>query len=440
MLLRPGDLLEGKLDTYQIAATISRGAYGCAFRARTSDGTWRVVKQFEPSEYLSAADHAYQRKCFEREAAILTRFTSPLMVRGHELIQRDDEIYLVMEHVQGQTLRTILDQQVLTHGRPFSAPTVVGIGLQLCDALDALHQLPGQVIYRDLKPSNVLWDAVGQRLCLVDFGTARFNAAAQQATQGLGTEGYAPPELYSSHAVLSPATDVYTIGAVLYELATGEPPGRAAPEHFRGYDERLPEGLRAVIRTALQPEPALRFPTAADMHRALAAEGLAGYSPPFRLPAKNHHPLLACYCPVCAAEPRSDDALYCGRDGALYHVAMLQVFPAHRPPMTLYLDRKEAVLGRSDPERGFYPDLDLSGADPAKHLSRRHATIVREGLDYRLVVHPSTNPTRIDGLLAPPASSHPIAPGVRIELADLVAVPLLKPVLDEPLGPAGAEP
>lgn len=431
MLLRPGDILSGRSETYQIAATISRGAYGCVFRARTETGEWRVVKQFEPSEELSAEDLSYQRTCFEREARILSQIRSPLAVRGYELIQRDGDVFFVMEHVQGQTLRALFDQHLYETGEPYDSATVLSIGQQLCEVMQHLHELPEQVIYRDLKPSNLMWDGVGHRLRLIDFGAARFNADGRRATQGLGTEGYAPPELYQTAADLTPATDIYTVGAVLYELATGEPPGRVTPDGFRGYEESLPTALKAALLQALQRDPASRFASAREMQAALTAT-----DPPAPLelavPPRNSHPLLACYCPYCETEPRSEHALYCAQCGGLYQVAMLQIVPRYRPPGTVYLDRHDAVLGRSDPDRGYYPEIDLAASDPARHVSRRHATLTREGNSFQLTIHPTTNPTRLDGRLVEPSSSHPIQPGTRIELGDLLCVLRLKPILDPP--------
>jgi len=431
MLLRPGEVIEGRLDTYTIAATINRGAYGCAFRARTADGEWRVVKQYEPSEALAAEDQAAQRRYFVREAEIVTRHRCPRMVRGDELIEHGSEIFLVMEHVQGQSLRAVLDQQLLDHHAPFDAGTVLTVGAQLCDAVQTLHELPGQLIYRDLKPSNIMWDAVERTIKLIDLGAARYNLVDQQATQGLGTEGYAPPELYRQSAALSPATDVYTIGAVLYELATGQtPPARATPTDFRGYEEGLPEALRHAVLVAVPQDPAGRFPAARDLAAALAAAGSAPARPGWRVPPSNHHPLLACYCPVCGREPDSELAIYCGRCGRMFAVAMLRIVPRHRPATTAYLDRQRVTLGRNDPPSGQFPELDLTAADPGRHVSRRHVTVVREGLEYTVEVHPTRNGTRLDGVPLEAEQRYPAAPGARLELADLVATLLVKPVLD----------
>ena len=433
MLLRPGEVLEGRLDTYTIAATINRGAYGCAFRARTADGAWRVVKQYEPSEELNAEDQAAQRRYFVREAEIVTRHRCPMMVRGYELIEHGDEIFLIMEHVQGQSLRAVLDDQLLTHREPFDAATVLAVGLQLCAAVQTLHDLPGQLIYRDLKPSNIMWDAVERTIKLIDLGAARYNLVDQQATQGLGTEGYAPPELYHQTAALSPATDVYTLGAVLYELATGHtPPARSTPTDFRGYEERIPQPLQHTILVAMQQAPEARFASAAAMGDALREAGEAPARPGWRVPPQNHHPLLACYCPTCGREPDNELSIFCGHCGGMFCVSMLRIVPRHRPATTAYLDRHEITIGRIDPERGQFPELDLTADDPGRHVSRRHVTLIRDGIEYAVQVHATENSTRLDGAVLEPDERYTAAPGSRLELADLVATLLVKPVLDAP--------
>ena len=433
MLLRPGEILEGRLETYTITATLSRGAYGCAHLARASDGAFRVIKQFEPTETLSEPDLRYQRQCFEREADILTRFHSPLIVHGYELVWREDDIFLVMEHVQGETLRSAFDRHRLDTGQPYDWPAVVAIGRQLCAALTFLHQLPGQIIYRDLKPSNIMWDAAARRLKLIDFGTARFNAAAQRATQGLGTAGYAPPELYGQAIDLSPATDVYTAAAVLYELLTGAPPpDRSTPADFRGRDDELPPALAQALLKALAQQPAERFSSAAAFEAALAAVAPEVQRPPLAARPRNGHPLLACFCPQCGREPASAAAVYCGHDGRMYHVALLQVVPRHRPTTTVYLDRAEAVVGRHDPDAGWYPEVDLAPCDPARHVSRRHLKLQRRGSQFSLTALPTVNGTRLNGQPLEPGGAVALTPGSRLELGDLVATLLSRPVLDPP--------
>ncbi len=232
---------------------IGQGAYGTVFRARDAEGAFVVIKQLFDTGSGSPEDFAYQRKLFWREADILSQINHPKIVRFIERIPDDKphsappdgDLFLVLELVQGPSLRKVFDEyRAANNNQPFPAETVVAVGTELCEALDYVHRMPGQIIYRDLKPENVMWDAQNQVCKLVDFGTARFSAKNRKVTQGLGTEGYAPPELYSTRADVTFSADVFTIGALMYELLTGETPEpKMTPRDFRGFDPRIPDGL-----------------------------------------------------------------------------------------------------------------------------------------------------------------------------------------------------
>jgi serine/threonine-protein kinase len=251
------------------------------FRARNNEGGFVVVKQLFDTGSGTPEDFEYQRKLFHREAEILTAVNHPKIVRGLELIERDPDLFFVMELVQGPSLRKVFDDWRAAHNnQPFPAETAVAVGIELCDALHYVHMLPGQIIYRDLKPENVMWDSVAQTCKLVDFGTARFSAKSKKVTQGLGTEGYAPPELYSTRADVTFSADVFTIGAVMYELLTGESPEpKTTPRDFRGYDPQIPDGLKQIVLTALQIDPLRRFQTAGEMGTALHNLGMDAPGP-----------------------------------------------------------------------------------------------------------------------------------------------------------------
>ena len=263
MLLKPGEHISGAAHSYEIVEILGQGTYGTVFRARDEDANFVVIKQLFDTGSASPEDFEYQRKLFWREAEILSQINNPKIVRFVERIPdaatppADEDIFLVMELVQGQTLRKVFDDyRINNNSQPFPAETVTAVGIEICDALHYLHTLPGQIIYRDLKPENVMWDSVAQKCKLIDFGTARFSDKSRRATQGLGTEGYAPPELYSSRSELSFSTDVFTIGALMYELLTGETPEpKSVPSNFRGYDARIPPALQKVILTALATRP-----------------------------------------------------------------------------------------------------------------------------------------------------------------------------------------
>ncbi|HEX8238075.1 MAG TPA: FHA domain-containing serine/threonine-protein kinase [Abditibacteriaceae bacterium] len=437
MLIKPGEQLQGAQGVYEMIEVIGQGAYGTVFRARNSEGQFVVVKQLYDTGSGTPEDFEYQRKLFHREAEILTAVNHPKIVRGLELIERDPDLFFVMELVQGPSLRKVFDDWRIAHNnQPFPAETVVAVGIELCDALHYVHMLPGQIIYRDLKPENVMWDSVAQTCKLVDFGTARFSAKSKKVTQGLGTEGYAPPELYSTRADVTFSADVFTIGAVMYELLTGESPEpKITPRDFRGYDPQVPDGLKQIVLTALQIDPLRRFQTAGEMGTALQNLGMDAPGPSLEAVGAgrptNLHPLLSCFCPNCGAVPRTDRALYCGKCRTMIHTVMLRVLPRNAPPTLLYLQKEESLLGRTDPDTGIFPDVDLSRFDTGRYVSRRHAAIKRDGTRFYLTALQTLNPTRVDGFAVSSNATVPLQDGARLEFADLVSNFIIRPVVQK---------
>jgi len=456
MLLKPGESLQGREASYEIVEILGQGSYGTVFRARDENANFVVIKQFFDTGSASKEDFAYQRKLFWREAEILSQINNPKIVRfieripddegaltpalsrerERENVPEDGDLFLVMELVQGQTLRKVFeDYRLANNNQPLPAENVAAVGIELCEALDYLHSLPGQIIYRDLKPENVMWDSVAQKCKLIDFGTARFSDQSKRATQGLGTEGYAPPELYSSRAELGFYTDTYTLGALLYELLTGETPDpKATPSHFRGFDAGIPVPLQQVIIRSLQLEPTARYPTAGAMKEALETLHLAPEEPALESVgaprATNLHPLLSCFCPNCGAVPRTDKAIYCGQCRGLIHTVMLRVLPKNAPPALLYLQKSESLLGRTDPDGGVFPDADLSRFDAGRFVSRRHATIKRDGTQFFLTAHKTLNPTRVGGFVVAQDATVPLENEARLEFADLVCNFVVRPVVN----------
>jgi serine/threonine-protein kinase len=441
MLLKPGEHLEGAHGSYEMIEVLGQGTYGTVFRARDHDGNFVVVKQLYDTGSASQSDFEYQRKLFRREAEILTGVNHSKIVRGIEFIERDPDLYFVMELVQGSSLRKVFDDWRIAHNnQPFPPATAVAVGVQICEALHYIHTLPGQIIYRDLKPDNVMWDAQNQVCKLIDFGTARFSAQNKRVTQGLGTEGYAPPELYSTRGEVTFSADVFTVGAVLYELLSGETPEpKSTPRDFRGYDPNIPDALKTAVLTALQLDPLRRQQSAqqfGDQLRAVASTlGVGNNEPALEAVgaprAKNLHPLLSCFCPNCGATPRSERALFCGKCRAPIHTVMLRVLPRNAPPTLLYLQKESSLLGRTDPDTGIFPDVDLSRFDAGRYVSRRHASIRREGTQFFLTAHKTLNPTRVDGYAVATDATVPLAPNARLEFADLVCNFLIRPAAQD---------
>ena len=195
------------------------------------------------------------------------------------------EPYLIMEAVAGQSLGQLLDampQKRLTEAR------TLRIMCQVADVFHVLHQpkpmragMTWRLIYQDLKPANLLI-AAQDRVTVIDLGGCQLINldTGQKLLPGAATAGYCPPESEQSYDVLTPAADVYTIGANLYQLLTGKspleflPPGLAMQARSVQFDFKLLEGtctptLRALIERCLDPEPSKRFQDARSLHTAM---------------------------------------------------------------------------------------------------------------------------------------------------------------------------
>jgi serine/threonine-protein kinase len=150
MLLKPGEHIQGASGAYEMIEVLGQGTYGTVFRARDAEGEFVVVKQLYDTGSGSPEDFEYHRRLFRREAEILAQVTHPKIVHGIELIERDPDLFFVMELVQGSTLRKVFDEwRLANNNQPFPPETVVAVGIELCEALHYLHTLPGQIIYRE---------------------------------------------------------------------------------------------------------------------------------------------------------------------------------------------------------------------------------------------------------------------------------------------------
>ena len=217
---------------------------------------------------------------FQREATTLASLSHENVVRVTDHGMSDGAPYLAMELVRGATL-----QQLLREHGPLAEHAVRRIGEQIASALEAAHERG--IVHRDLKPANILVTSDGTAK-VTDFGVAHLEAMTQLTRTGevLGTPRYIAPEQLSGR--VDARTDVYALGVVLYELATGRPPFdgettaaivrkhlRERPTAPRVLRPDLSPSLEAVILRALEKDPARRFARAAEMRRALGATSAA---------------------------------------------------------------------------------------------------------------------------------------------------------------------
>jgi outer membrane protein assembly factor BamB/tRNA A-37 threonylcarbamoyl transferase component Bud32 len=260
------------LKRYLIQDVIGVGGMGSVYRARDLHFP-NVVKLVAVKEMINTAPDPLIRQTivqnFEREANLLATLNHPSIPRIYDYFSEENRSYLVIEYIHGKDLEAIISENdgFLTEEQ------VLTWGIELCDVLSFLHtHKPDPIIFRDMKPSNVMIDHNGD-VKLVDFGIAKTFQFGQKGTM-IGTEGYSPPEQYRGEA--TPLADLYALGATLHHALSRRDPRMEPPFSFeerplRKINPGVSPEVEEVISIALQYNPEDRFPTASDMKDALLA-------------------------------------------------------------------------------------------------------------------------------------------------------------------------
>jgi len=264
--LNPRTLLHRR---YVIMRAIGQGGMAAVYQARdTKKGTLCAIKEMSlstvtPDEKQQAVQN------FLAEARILSRLNHPNLPAFTDFFTEDFRHYLVMEFIDGNTLEELLDR----NNGPFSERRVLSWARQLCDVLEYLHSQQPPVIFRDLKPGNIMLARNG-RIKLIDFGIARlFRSTGSQDTQLLGTPGYAPPEQYGS-AQTDERSDIYSLAMTLFQLMTCSisESGFGLTNVHKNYPQISPPVARALEKaTALNPDD--RYQSVEVFKRALLGVG-----------------------------------------------------------------------------------------------------------------------------------------------------------------------
>ena len=188
-------------------------------------------------------DYDVVRQGLIAETDILKRLNHPHLPSIIDVIDRDDTFLIVMDYIEGKSL----DHWLKKDGAQ-PQEKVVEWAKQICDVLGYLHSRKPPIIYRDLKPANVMLKPDGQ-IMIIDFGTAReFKETSIEDTSCLGTQGYAAPEQYGGHGQTDARTDIYTLGATMYHLLTGHNPSLPPYEMYpiRRWNPALSSGLEKI--------------------------------------------------------------------------------------------------------------------------------------------------------------------------------------------------
>jgi serine/threonine protein kinase len=407
---------------YEIVRRIGGGGMGAVYLAkdRNLGDAPRAVKEMVES-HLDPAQHEKAIGDFKRESLLLTSLEHPCIPTIYDYFYDDtaSRFYLVMKYISGGDLASRMRAAV---GGRLDEKTVTDWGMQVADVLDYLHSRPKPIIYRDLKPANLMIDGNTGRVMLIDFGIARWVSQQEKGVTAVGTMGYAPPELFSGR--VQPASDVYSLGATMFHLLTGADPQDNPLLIFDFSKNPRPRQITPSISTEMEQilmrtvEYRLedRFRTAGELRNELAnhleklISGRVSYGLPERVLGNETVQVQTVYCGFCGGRIAADDVFcaHCGARQPLAGVSSSSLLHTVRPTAKLVvtgtteldasfiLQKDSNLLGRTDPHSNIFPEIDLSRFDPETKVSRRHARIWIEGETFLVEDLGSVNGTVIN--------------------------------------------
>ncbi len=266
--LKPGDMLQNR---YKIMGTLGVGGFSSVYQAR--DMRFAAVTRLCAIKEMvtvsrSKATQELAKKTFETEASILATLEHPAIPEVFDYFSEGNSNYLVMEFIRGKDLEAV----AAARKEPGPEKEVLDWALQLCEVMIYLHnQKPEPIVFRDLKPSNLMLDQ-HNRVRLIDFGIAKIFREGARGTM-IGTEGYSPPEQYRGES--SPAGDVYALGATLHHLLTLrdprlEPPFSWKERPVQELNSSVSNEMASIINRCLAYKPADRYQNASELKIALA--------------------------------------------------------------------------------------------------------------------------------------------------------------------------
>ena len=440
--LEPGTVLNGR---YEIAKRIGGGGMGAVYYAKDKNlgEAPRAVKEMIQSHL----DESQQEKAiadFRRESMLLASLEHRSIPTIYDYFYDEaaTRFYLVMKYISGGDCLARLRN---APGGRLDELTVADWGMQVADVLEYLHNQRPPIIYRDLKPANLMIDGNSGRVMLIDFGIARWVAPQEKGVTAVGTMGYAPPELFSGKA--ESRTDIYGLGATMFHLLTGADPQDnpllifdfAKNQTPRQINPAISNEIEWILMRAVEYEPERRFRSAAEMRDALAQHmerlraGAVTYGVVRGAQEQSTRTMAVerVFCGFCGKSISSED-VFCPHCGARQPIAAasaslraaratarLVVTGTTELDATFLLNKETNLVGRTDPQSNIFPDIDLSRFDPETKISRRHARIWREGDTFLLEDLGSVNGTVVnDAVRLGPRQPRPLANGDRLRLGE----------------------
>ncbi len=257
-MARMGEIIDGK---YEVLREVGRGGMSVVYLAMDK----RLNKQWAIKEFRKDKDDVSKQvalKALLDEANLMKKLDHPTLPRIVDIIDNNQNVYVIMDYIEGESLNKVLDAY---GAQPQEA--VIEWAKQLSDVLDYLHTQNPPVIYRDMKPANIMLKPDGT-VRLIDFGIAReYKEGKEGDTEAIGTRGYAAPEQFGGRGQTDARTDIYSLGVTLYHLVTGKNPAEPPYEIYpiRHWDPTFSSGLEWLIQKCTQLNPGDRYQSCAEV-------------------------------------------------------------------------------------------------------------------------------------------------------------------------------
>ena len=439
--LDPGSVLNNR---YEIVRRIGGGGMGAVYVAkdRNLGDAPRAVKEMVET-HLDPVQHEKAIADFKRESLLLTSLEHPSIPTVYDYFYDEQlgRFYLVMKFIAGGDLASRLRS---APGGKVDEKTVADWGMQTADVLHYLHTRPKPIIYRDLKPANLMIDGNTGRVMLIDFGIARWVKQEEKGVTAVGTMGYAPPELFGGR--VEPRSDVYSLGATMFHLVTGSDPQDNPLLIFdfqknprpRQIAPSISSEMEQILMRSVEYKPEDRFTSAGQMRDVLATHleklmsGQVTYGTSPQIGSETTQ-VQTVFCGFCGGRIAADD-VFCAHCGARQpmagagssaalnaarQTAKLVVAGTTELDASFVLQKDSNLVGRTDPHSNVFPEIDLSRFDPETKVSRRHARIWREGETFLVEDLGSVNGTVInDSVRLAPRQPRVLDSGDKIRLGE----------------------
>jgi serine/threonine-protein kinase len=438
-------------NRYEIVRKIGGGGMGAVYLASDKNlgGVLRAVKEMVQS-YIEETQQEKAVNDFKRESLLLTSLEHPAIptIFDYFYDEQEQRFYLVMKYISGGDLSSRLRSS--NEGR-IEEKDVTEWAIQVADVLEYLHNHQPPIVYRDLKPANIMIDGNSGRLMLIDFGIARWINKEEKGVTAVGTMGYAPPELFSGN--VEPRSDIYSLGSTMFHLLTGADPQSNPLLIFdfqknprpRQINPQLSDQMERILMRSVEYNSDKRFESAREMRNALQEhlDNLKAGKITFgvkEVPASITLSEQPVFCGFCGQRIVATD-MFCAFCGAKQPIAQQGVHrDAYSPHNSLtaklmimgtndlespsfYLEKDENLVGRRDPMSNIFPEVDLSKFDPQTKISRRHARIWRDGSNFLVEDLGSSNGTILlpavsDSIRLLPHQPHVLTSGDKIKIGD----------------------